>query len=374
MTVQPPEQLTLAAARDLQHGLAVTVAEGLSEAELNAVEQRFGFRFAADHRTFLRAGLPLGEGWPDWRAGDPGELGRRLAAPVEGVLFDVGHYAFWHPAWGERPAGSDVALRIASERLREVPQLVPVFGHRYLPGIAGQWGHPVKSVHQTDIIYYGVDLADYLHCEFGGPTRDRTEARASVDFWSYLLGETGTPRPATLDTPHNPYAVTADEAVEHLRMLALERLIGRHVSAAQLVQAGLVALVLDVEAPSLALLAGLTRREELRAGELFEDVTGELGLTTGLPEDEADQRWILVRWWLQLIVNGSLHPATGGDLIWYEGWAELGYPEALRPVFDATVQYDEWTPDWPMPREELSAANIQAARPLTSGSWPPGSG
>ncbi|GGV48209.1 hypothetical protein GCM10010495_77450 [Kitasatospora herbaricolor] len=38
---------------------------------LDGVEARFGCRFAADHRGFLGAGLPLGEGWPDWRDGDP---------------------------------------------------------------------------------------------------------------------------------------------------------------------------------------------------------------------------------------------------------------------------------------------------------------
>ncbi len=88
-------------------------------------------------------------------------------------------------------------MRIARAGLADVPQLIPVFGHRYLPGIAGQVGHPVLSVHQTDIIYYGADLADYLRREWlgygAGDARDR-EAHSSVPFWTGIVeGEDDEP-------------------------------------------------------------------------------------------------------------------------------------------------------------------------------------
>lgn len=46
-------------------------------------------------------------------------------------------------------------------------------------------GNPVFSIVQTDIIYYGTDLADYLHAEFGVPRRAwaATDARV-IRFWS----------------------------------------------------------------------------------------------------------------------------------------------------------------------------------------------
>ena len=44
---------------------------------------------------------------------------------------------------------------------------------------------------QTDIIFYGIDLVDYIHQEFGGPGMDRTDQRwdpqATVPFWRGFL-------------------------------------------------------------------------------------------------------------------------------------------------------------------------------------------
>ncbi|MFD7864804.1 hypothetical protein [Streptomyces sp. NPDC059783] len=181
--------LTPDTARALQRLLRTEIGPGLSERELDAVERRFGFRFAADHRVFLSAGLPRGSSrWPDWRDGDPEVLAERLARPVEGVLFDVEYNGFWYPRWAARPAGTDAAVRVARSELEGVPQLVPVYGHRYLPGVGGAEGHPVLSVVQTDIILYGNDLADYVRHEFGGRASD-LEGRVTVDFWSYFVEE-----------------------------------------------------------------------------------------------------------------------------------------------------------------------------------------
>ncbi|MGC5020574.1 hypothetical protein [Micromonospora sp. DT47] len=45
-------------------------------------------------------------------------------------------------------------------------------------------------MHQTDIIYYGYDLEDYIHSEFGGPAPDRHgEPAATVAFWKDVLGQ-----------------------------------------------------------------------------------------------------------------------------------------------------------------------------------------
>lgn len=187
MIEQSPGPLTPEAAGALQGVLRAEIGPGLSERELDAVEARFGFTFSADHRVFLAAGLPHGSPrWPDWRNGDPEDLAGRLSGPVGGVLFDVEHNVFWYPAWGPRPAGTSDALRIARAGLATVPQLVPLYGHRYLPGTAGEYGHPVLSVHQTDIIIYGNDLTDYVRNEFTGRSSG-LPARSTVDFWSYIV-------------------------------------------------------------------------------------------------------------------------------------------------------------------------------------------
>jgi hypothetical protein len=159
---------------------------GLTETELAAVEQEFGFSFAADHRAFLAESLPTARGWPDWRDGDRDQLRERLARPVEGVLFDVAENGFWYEGWGSRPSQADEALTIARRFLMTVPRLVPVYGHRYLPAGRDGSGHPVLSVMQTDIIVYGADLGAYLRHEFGG--RPLQYGRPTVAFWRDLVG------------------------------------------------------------------------------------------------------------------------------------------------------------------------------------------
>jgi hypothetical protein len=179
---------------------------GLTEAEIIRVERDHGFEFADDHRAFLQAALPLSEPaerdaagqdragrdpWPDWRGGDPAELRERLSWPADGTLFDVEHNAFWYPAWGPRPAGLDRALAAARRHLAHVPAMVPVYSHRYLPAGRGSYGHPVLSIHQTDIIVYGADLADYVTRELGDAGRPVDASRlppALVPFWGDLLG------------------------------------------------------------------------------------------------------------------------------------------------------------------------------------------
>lgn len=144
------------------------IGPGLTDAEFARIERDYEFEFADDHRAFLAAGLPLSSpargrrrsSWPDWRDADPGDLRERLGWPLEGVIFDVEHNAFWLPFWGQQPADTSQALRAARQHLDRAPKMIPVYGHRYLPAGRGTYGHPALSIYQTDIIFYGTDLAD----------------------------------------------------------------------------------------------------------------------------------------------------------------------------------------------------------------------
>ena len=164
---------------------------GLTTADLDAIERRFGFEFADDHRSFLSTVLPVGPRWPDWRSGDEATLRSQLSHPVDGVLHDVEHSDVWVDAWGQRPASLGEALAVARARLASAPTLVPVHGHRYLPSGRGTAGHPVVSVHPGGVVNHGTDLADYVHQEFRvGPGIERGDPhrrpRATVAFWSDL--------------------------------------------------------------------------------------------------------------------------------------------------------------------------------------------
>ena len=163
----------------------VTFEDGLSTDELRDVEARFGFTFCADHRDLLTRVLPIGAGWPDWRFDEESDLGDQLARPIEGIVLDVLAGEFWRASWG--PDVGDEA--IARRRLADVPVLVPVYAHRYLPAGPAPQGSPVLSVYGTDAITYGVDLADYLTREFLGLASPVGTVAASkrIPFWSDLV-------------------------------------------------------------------------------------------------------------------------------------------------------------------------------------------
>jgi hypothetical protein len=155
---------------------------GLTDSEVASAEARFGFRFPPDLRDFLQAALPRGPRFPDWRSGHETTLREWLDGPRHGVLFDV-EQGFWLDEWGPRPGALDEALRVAGEQVTSAPRLIPVYGHRFIPDEPHLPGNPVLSVHQTDIIHYGFDLADYLRHEFGLPREPWPERMRPVRFW-----------------------------------------------------------------------------------------------------------------------------------------------------------------------------------------------
>ncbi|XVS62907.1 hypothetical protein ACQPYE_32300 [Actinosynnema sp. CA-299493] len=128
--------------------------------------------------------------WPEWRDGDPGELRERLDRPVEGVLWAVENNGHWYPGWGARPDALEAAVAMARRLLADVPRLVPVYAHRFLPAGRGTVGHPVLSMSGTDIICYGADLVDYVNQEFEEPRPeypDDWSPEATVPFWRDYL-------------------------------------------------------------------------------------------------------------------------------------------------------------------------------------------
>src|SRR3954452_16756881 len=89
-------KLGIEAARLLAVADCCEIAPGLSEIELQRIEQEYGFEFADDHRAFLASGLPDSqppeEGgtwekpWPGWWHGDPQGLRERLEWPWRALL------------------------------------------------------------------------------------------------------------------------------------------------------------------------------------------------------------------------------------------------------------------------------------------------
>lgn len=179
-------------------GEGVVFEAGLTNAELEMVHAKFGVSMPMDLRSFLQSALPVSQGFPNWRSallnddgGDARFVFDRLAWPLEGMLFDVENNGFWLDEWGLRPSSLTAAFELVRQRFKDYPKLVPIFSHRYIPTEPCEVGNPIFSIHQTDIILYGVDLVDYLNNEFlstdRGVSVDYAQARR-IRFWSEMAG------------------------------------------------------------------------------------------------------------------------------------------------------------------------------------------
>jgi hypothetical protein len=163
----------------------VEFTNGLDNEEVARVEERFGFRCPPDLRAFLQAGLPCGKHFPNWRSGERTILREWLDLPRDGILFDVEHNHFWLEEWGPSPQSLEDAKRIVTELVAAAPRLIPVYSHRFISDEPHLPGNPVFSVHQTDIIYYGFNLEDYLRHEFNLGLRDAwPEEVRLIRFWT----------------------------------------------------------------------------------------------------------------------------------------------------------------------------------------------
>jgi hypothetical protein len=162
---------------------------GLTDSEVDAVQRKFGFDFPPDLRAFLQYVLPIGKGFPNWRDDSDANLRYRLDGPLDGIWFDVEQAGwFWLAEWGPKPAEEQARFQIVKSAVASAPRLIPIFVHRYIPAEPNDAGNPVFSVHQTDIIYYGNDLADYFHHEFGVPLPEwAARTPRPIRFWDDAL-------------------------------------------------------------------------------------------------------------------------------------------------------------------------------------------
>lgn len=137
---------------------------GYSPSEIEEIQQRWSLRFPPDLVELLSEHRPLlsGRGSFDWLLSDPAVIRERLEWPFDGFWFDVEHSDVWWSEWGVRPDEQDARRHHLREILDEAPRLIPLFAHRYIPEEPFERGNPVFSVYQTDVIYYGSDLQNWL--------------------------------------------------------------------------------------------------------------------------------------------------------------------------------------------------------------------
>jgi hypothetical protein len=166
---------------------------GLSDSEL-ATAQEAGAAFPPDLCELLTATLPSGGDFPDWRNRPREHMDQWRAELVDGIHFDVLNNVFWPPGWPARPDSPAESRQIVVERLAEAPALIPICSHRGIPNEPLEAGNPVFSVVQSDVIFYGDDLADYLRHEFdndGWTANWSAEGPAArtIRFWTAMVGD-----------------------------------------------------------------------------------------------------------------------------------------------------------------------------------------
>ena len=154
---------------------------GYTRSELEAAQERFSLRFPPDLVGLLLDRRPI-NGW-DWRTDDAG-IRHALEGPLEGLLFDVEHNDLWWPEWGEKPASAEDQADVVTAVVNAAPRLIPLIAHRYIPEEPHESGNPVFSVMQSDVIYYGANLAEYFANEFGGTYQVGSVRR--IPFWSEM--------------------------------------------------------------------------------------------------------------------------------------------------------------------------------------------
>ncbi|PKO13455.1 MAG: hypothetical protein CVU39_18795 [Chloroflexi bacterium HGW-Chloroflexi-10] len=173
--------------KDFLERAGVIFSPGLSQDEIQQIQRTWRFRFPPDLKAFLMFALPVSKGFIDWRQLGREQIAALLVWPYEGICFDIENDNFWLEEWGPHPDLLEEAFEIARKAVEVAPTLIPVCGHRYMPETPYESGNPIFSVYQTDIIYYGRDLANYLENEFGhGHGRETSNLRLPLSHFKYI--------------------------------------------------------------------------------------------------------------------------------------------------------------------------------------------
>ncbi|MBF4696057.1 SMI1/KNR4 family protein [Fusibacter ferrireducens] len=165
---------------------------GLSTKEIQNIECLYNIKFPTDLKLFLSTNLPVSKGFINWRdmsSENVQSIKSRLNWPLEGMNFDIKNNYFWYEGWGEKPESVDEAIAICEKNYRFVPQMIPIYSHRYIPSDPFEVGNPIFSIYQTDIIYYGNNLASYFEVEFNNKDQQFIDFNRikKIKFWSEIM-------------------------------------------------------------------------------------------------------------------------------------------------------------------------------------------
>lgn len=173
----------------------VQFAPGLSDEEIDNIQEIFQINFPPDLKIFLQIALPISDGFVKWRDGltsidSKQKIISVLKWPLNGILFDVENNEFWMEGWGDRPDSFSTREKVVKQNYIKYPKLIPIYLHRYISCEPLEFDNPVFSVYQTDVIYYGFNISDYFAREFCFDLPENFNAPSApikeIFFWSEL--------------------------------------------------------------------------------------------------------------------------------------------------------------------------------------------
>ena len=146
---------------------------GLTNRELAAIETLVGAQLPFEVGMLLVMGVPETLPWVQWHD-DPETIWRTCATGLRAGLLEAVDDGYWSPAWGARPEGDAARRDIAAERLGAAPGLFPLWADHAVPlgvaeGRTSSDANPVVTVRGVTLEVRGVDLAAWMHAEFGVP-------------------------------------------------------------------------------------------------------------------------------------------------------------------------------------------------------------
>jgi hypothetical protein len=141
----------------------------MTETQISQAEVFYSIVFPPDFKELLRTFLPVSDSFYDWSnysADNVKKIRDSLKWPIEGALFDVRENELWLKTWGKKPSDINERLLIAEKNMINVPKLIPIHSHRYIPSVPNEAGNPIFSVYQMDVIFYGSNIWEYFYVEF----------------------------------------------------------------------------------------------------------------------------------------------------------------------------------------------------------------
>ena len=161
----------------------VCFSSGLTNDTMTKIEEIYEIRFPDSLRAFYQAAFPISVGgtvfprWNDFSSKNITLIRQQMRAPYQWLKRDI-ERGFWLSVWGGKTV---------EELLANVPKLIPIYSHRYMP-MLDHVNPPVISTVGRDTACYGVTLEDYLFREFcqGNDAFEKADV-PYIPLWSDII-------------------------------------------------------------------------------------------------------------------------------------------------------------------------------------------